>query len=248
MDRSRGLPRTEAQQALPDPRDEPGRLFRVKALLVEDDPTLADVLCRVLREEHHSVVHVGDLATARTACRDDLFDVIVVDWMLPDGDGVTLSTELRQRGDATPILMLTARAEVKDRVEGLRAGADDYLTKPFEVDELIARIQALVRRSAWTAELVSGDLVFDQLRRTCRLRDTVLDLTAREYQLLARLAIARGAEVTRADLFADVWHLDFDPGSGVLDVHVSRLREKLGADSWRIETVRGVGYRLRSER
>lgn len=216
-------------------------------LVIEDDPSLADLLGRVFREEGHAALLVGDLASGLAASRDSKFDVVVLDWMLPDGDGLTFATALRTRGDATPILMLTARAEVRDKVGGFSAGVDDYLTKPFEVEELLARLHALVRRSGWVTHLEAGALVFDQLQRRCRLRDVPIDLTAREYELLVRLALARDATVSRADLLADVWKLDFDPGSGVLEVQISRIREKLGGDSWRIETVRGVGYRLRSE-
>lgn len=219
----------------------------VNVLVIEDDPSLADLLGRVFREEGHTATLVADFASGLGATRTNRFDAIILDWMLPDGDGLTLAGALRTRGDATPILMLTARAEVRDKVGGLKAGVDDYLTKPFEVEELLARLHALVRRSEWVSHVEAGALVFDQLQRRCRLLDTPLDLTTREYQLLLRLALARGQPVSRAELLADVWQLAFDPGSGVLEVQVSRIREKLGADAWRIETVRGVGYRLRSD-
>lgn len=219
----------------------------MKLLVIEDDASLSDLLGRVFREEGHPTLLVGDLAAGLAATRSAKFDVVVLDWMLPDGDGLAFASALRARGDATPILMLTARAEVKDKVGGFAAGVDDYLTKPFEVEELLARLHALVRRSEWVTHVEAGALVFDQIHRRCRLRDAQLDLTAREYQLLLRLALARGETVSRAELLADVWQLDFDPGSGVLEVQISRVREKLGADAWRIETVRGVGYRLGSE-
>lgn len=167
--------------------------------------------------------------------------------MLPDGDGPAFCESVRQANVLTPILMLTARGEVPDRVAGLRAGADDYLVKPFELEELLARVVALVRRSQQLSSVRLGELVIERLQRRCTVRGVALDLTVREYELLARLAAANGSPVARAALFRDVWRMDFDPGSGVLDVQISRLREKLGKEASRIETVRGVGYRLRTE-
>ncbi len=220
----------------------------MRVLIVEDDPTLGEFLVRVMAEEGD----VPELATTMTKglerARSVEHEVIILDWMLPDGDGPTFCDSLRRAGVLTPILMLTARGELGDRVTGLQSGADDYLVKPFEVEELLARMAALVRRSAQLAEIKVGELVIDRLRRRCTLGGNVLDLRSREYELLLRLAIAGSEAVSRATLLADVWNLGFDPGSGILDVHISRLRDKLGTEAWRIETVRGIGYRLREKR
>ena len=144
--------------------------------------------------------------------------------------------------------MLTARGETADKVTGLRAGADDYLVKPFELDELLARLEALVRRGKVGVALTVGDLTLDRLSRRAALAGAPLDLTAKEFALLVRLAVDAEKAVERTKLLLDVWQLKFDPGSGVLDVHVSRVRDKLGDRAWMIETVRGTGYRLRAEK
>jgi len=220
---------------------------RVRVLIVEDDARLGSLLERVFADEGAETrVCVTSSAGLRHAAEP--FDVIVLDWMLPDGDGPSFCEALRGANVLTPILMLTARSEVPDRVTGLKAGADDYLVKPFEVEELLARVGALVRRSQQVSRSSFGDLVIDRLQRRCSIGGTPLELTAREYDLLARLASAGGAAVTRSALLRDVWRMDFDPGSGVLDVQVSRLREKLGTEASRIETVRGVGYRIGTSR
>lgn len=214
----------------------------MRVLIVEDDPNLGELLMRVLGEE-------GAEPTLCTTAAEGLreanrrYDTIVLDWMLPDGDGPTFCETLRRSNVLSAVLMLTARGEVQDRVRGLRAGADDYLVKPFEIEELLARLEALSRRNRQIAPLVLGELSIDRLGRRCTLSGAPLDLTAREYDLLLRLADAHGEPVSRARLLEDVWRLSFDPGSGLLEVQVSRLRDKLGKD--RIETVRGVGYRLR---
>jgi len=218
----------------------------MQVLIVEDDARLGALLERVFADEGAGTSLCTTMqAGVRQAV--EAFDVMIVDWMLPDGDGPSLCEAVRSANVLTPILMLTARGEVPDRVTGLRAGADDYLVKPFEVEELLARVSALVRRGQQLTHLQYGDLALDRLRRRCTVRGLPVDLTVREYELLARLAAANGAPVARALLLRDVWRMDFDPGSGVLDVQVSRLREKLGREATRIETVRGVGYRLRTE-
>jgi|SRR5215216_6063164 len=218
----------------------------MRILIVEDDPRLGALLLRVFGEEG---AEVELCVTAESGLRraEEAFDVILLDWMLPDGDGLGFCDTVRRANVRTPILMLTARGEVPDRVAGLRAGADDYLVKPFDLEELLARVAALVRRNRQAGSLLLGDLLIDRLQRRCTIRGVPVDLTAREYELLARLAAANGAAVSRSALLRDVWRIDFDPGSGVLDVQVSRLREKLGKESARIETVRGVGYRLRTD-
>jgi DNA-binding response OmpR family regulator len=215
-------------------------------LIVEDDARLGPLLERVFQDEGaETKLCVSAEAGLRHAT--EAFEVIVLDWMLPDGDGPNFCETVRRANVLTPILMLTARHEVPDRVAGLKAGADDYLGKPFEVEELLARVAALVRRSRQLGSINIGDLAIDRLQRRCLVRGVPIELTVREYELLARLASSNGAAVPRAVLLRDVWRMGFDPGSGVLDVQVSRLREKLGKEASRIETVRGVGYRLRIE-
>ncbi len=218
----------------------------MRALIVEDDARLGALLKRVLAEESYEPTWCTTFADGLREAAGS-FDVIVLDWMLPDGDGPSFCEQLRGRNVHSPILMLTARGEVQDRVKGLRSGADDYLVKPFEVDELVARVDALVRRGAQLSRLVVGELVVDRLQRACTLDGALLDLTVREYELLVRLASAGGSAVSRAVLLRDVWRMSFDPGSGVLDVQISRLRDKLGKFASRVETVRGIGYRLRNE-
>jgi len=217
-------------------------------LVIEDDPALADFLNRALSDEGLEPSVCGKVADAIETASRPSFDVIVLDWMLPDGDGITVCTTLRQRGNTTPILMLTARGEVHDRVTGLKSGADDYLVKPFELGELVARLDALIRRNAVASVIKMGPLEIDRLGRRVGLDGTTLDLTSIEYRLLVRLVNEAGSPVERSALLQDVWGLKFDPGSGILEVHVSRLRDKLGESAWMIETVRGKGYRFRSER
>lgn len=217
-------------------------------LVVEDDPKLADFLTRVLGDEGHTTVVAATGQAALERAPKEAFDAIVLDWMLPDAEGPAVAERLRSAEVHCPILMLTARGETADKVTGLKAGADDYLVKPFEVDELFARLDALVRRGKIGVALGVGELQLDRLSRRATLGGTPLDLTAKEFALLVRLALDAEKPVERAKLLLDVWQLKFDPGSGVLDVHVSRVRDKLGERSWMIETVRGTGYRLRAEK
>lgn len=218
----------------------------MKVLVVEDDKKLSRFLERVLTEEGYEV----DLAITGTEALEkangDGYDVVLLDWMLPEVDGLTICRQLRANGSLAPVLMLTARGETHDRVEGLNSGADDYLVKPFEVEELVARVRALVRRSAGVAKLRCGDIEIDRVGHRALMKGVPLSLTGREYDLLVHLMHHVDIVVTRADLLAKVWETNFDPGSNLIEVHVSRLREKLGEHAWMIETVRGAGYRLRS--
>jgi len=218
----------------------------VKILILEDDAKVARFVRQALTEDGYTV----DLCTTGKEAIDHamsgIYNLIILDWMVPDVDGVAACREIRRSGIAAPILMLTARGEIKERVLGLDAGADDYLTKPFELDELLARVRALVRRTAGIARLKCGDLEIDRIIRRVTLLGKPLTLTSREYALLVRLANRADQTVTRTDLIAHVWETSFDPGSNLVEVHVSRLREKLGAHRWMIETVRGTGYRLRT--
>jgi DNA-binding response OmpR family regulator len=218
-----------------------------RILVVEDDIKQRRVLSRALAEEGIDVVEAATMEEARARFNPRSFDALIVDRMLPDGDGLALCSEVRRSGASAPILMLTARGELNDRVEGLREGADYYVVKPFEIEELLAVLTALIRRSRMGVMFLDGDLKIDFIAREASLAGKRIDLTDRELALLARLAADAGRPVSRSQLLESVWHLAFDPGSGVLEVHVSRLREKLGEDAWRVETVRRVGYRLRKQ-
>ncbi len=220
----------------------------MRILLVEDDVQLAELLERVFCEEGHASWVCGTLAAAENAFAAENFDIVVLDWMLPDGDGIELCNRLRTRLPPLPVLMLTARGELHDRVSGLQSGADDYVTKPFEIEELLARLEAVHRRvhRPWFTQ--AGFVEIDHRAQTIRVEGRRLELTSKEYALLARIAEVPNECVSRAALLSDVWNLAFDPGSGVIDVHVSRLRNKLGDHAWMIETVRGHGLRLRTSR
>lgn len=205
---------------------------------------LARVVKRGLEGEGHvvEVVHDGDAAVA--AGLDDGFDVIVLDVMMPGIDGFEVVRRLRERRVGTPVLMLTARGELEDRVHGLDSGADDYLVKPFAFEELSARIRALGRRpSQGESRLVAGELELDQLRHEVRLGGAPVDLSPTEYRLLETLLRNSGRVLTRQSLLARVWGYDDEPESNAVDLYVHYLRRKLG-DAVRITTVRGVGYRL----
>ncbi len=218
------------------------------ALIVEDDRKLGGFLKRLFQEEGWSSdwVRSGEDALARLA--SSKFDLVILDWMLPDLDGVLVCRSLRERGHTVPVLMLTARTEVGERVAGLEAGADDYLGKPFDVEELLARIHALVRRTTGFSQWKVGPLEIDRLERRVLLEGERLDLTMREYALLLHLVHNAGRVVTRSQLLEQVWGTRFDTGSNVIEVHIRRIREKLDGWAWMIETVRGRGYRLVTRR
>jgi DNA-binding response OmpR family regulator len=214
----------------------------MKILVIEDDAKMAGLLSRVLREESYVVEAFGSGAEGLAALEVDRPDVIVLDRMLPDGDGLHVCREARRRSFDVPILMLTARGELADKVAGFESGADDYLPKPFEVDELLARIGALVRRTH--RQITVGSLQVDLQRRKISGGKQPAELTARELDVLVHLARSGGQVVSRAALLAAIWGTSMDPGTNLVEVHVSRVRTKLGAEAWRIETVRGEGYRL----
>ena len=220
----------------------------LRVLVVEDDQRLARFLERVLKEEGYSVDRCTSGADAVTQLRSGVYNLVLLDWMIPDLDGLEVCRQARRGGSTVPILMLTARDQVSERVLGLDAGADDYLVKPFDVEELLARINALLRRSSGHAQLRLGALAIDRASRTVELDGKRLDLTARELALLLHLAHRAGQVVTRTELLTQVWSIRFDPESNVVEVHMSRLRDKLGKRAWMIETVRGRGYRLRTQR
>jgi len=220
----------------------------MKILVVEDDRKVAGFIEQGLREEGYAVdvAPDGDEATMLAHVYD--YDLVVLDVMLPKKNGLQVAAELRREGRKTPILMLTARDATEDVVRGLDSGADDYLTKPFKFDELLARVRALVRRGgAGRTELLAyGPIELDRLKHRVRVAGTKLELTPKEFQLLEHFMLRPGDVVRRTDLLEKVWDLHFDPESNVVDVHVGNLRRKLREASntdW-IQTVRGVGFRF----
>jgi DNA-binding response OmpR family regulator len=218
----------------------------MRLLVVEDDAKLARFVVRVLSEEGYLADTCASGAEAIERMLSGIYDLLILDWMLPDLDGVSVCRELRERRSDAPILMLTARGEVSERVLGLHAGADDYMVKPFEIDELLARVHALLRRSAYAGEVHVGPIEFDRLGHRVLLDGEPLELTARETKLLLHLVLRAGAVVTRSELLSRVWELGFESDSNVVEVQISRLRDKLGDHAHLIETIRGKGYRLRS--
>lgn len=219
----------------------------MKILVVEDNKKLAKFLVKALSEEGYAVDVAGSGAEAVRQAQGVIYDLILLDWMLPEMDGLAVCRALRQERLVTPILMLTARAEVAERIEGLDAGADDYLTKPFDLGELLARCRALTRRGAAPpaeGPLVHGPLLVDRGERKVLLEGRKIDLTPREFSLLVHLIREAGRVVTRMDILGKVWEIPFDPGSNVIEVHIKNIRDKLGEQARMIETVRGMGYRL----
>jgi DNA-binding response OmpR family regulator len=214
-------------------------------LVVEDEARIAAFLVRGLRAQGYAVDHVatGGEALRRAGGPDPDIDLMILDLGLPDIDGTEVLRRLRAAGSRLPILVLTARGEVGDRVEGLDLGADDYLVKPFAFDELLARIRARVRRDAGPSTVLRvGDVELDIPSRRVSVGEERFDLTAREFALLRVFLRRPGQVLTREQILSQVWELDWDPGSNVVDVYVGYLRKKLG--DGRIETVRGVGYRF----
>lgn len=213
----------------------------MRILVVEDDPDLQRTLAATLREENYAVGTASDGIEGVAKARLDAYDAIVLDVMLPRLDGWGVLESLRP-AISTPVLMLTARDTVPDRIKGLDHGADDYLTKPFDIDELLARIRALIRRAAGrTSSLVEfGDIALDTAARRVTRQGAEVALTPREYSLFEYLALHRGEVVSRAALYDHLYDEDDDSLSNLLDVHVSNLRKKLGHDL--ISTRRGHGY------
>ena len=219
-------------------------------LLVEDDPTIAEFVERGLKEAGYAVDGVSDGLTGLEHAIAGPYDAAIVDVMLPRMDGVALIDALRARGVRTPVLILSARRSVDDRVRGLQAGGDDYLTKPFAFAELLARLQALIRRASGAAEptrLAVGDLSMDLLTRRVMRGTQPLDLRPREFALLEYLMRNAGKVLTKTMILSHVWGYTFDPNTNVVDVLVSRLREKIDRPFplRLLHTVRGVGYVLK---
>ncbi len=222
----------------------------MRALLVEDDRTIAEFVARGLREAGFAVDHAADGDAGFDLAAVEPYDVAIVDLMLPKRDGLSLIESLRARGVATPVLILSARRSVDDRVRGLQTGGDDYLTKPFAFAELLARVQALVRRASRAPEpttLKVEDLVLDLLSRRVTRGDVVIDLRPREFALLEYLMRNAGKVISKTMILSHVWDYSFDPQTNIVDVLVSRLREKIDRrfEKKLLHTVRGVGYVIR---
>jgi DNA-binding response OmpR family regulator len=219
--------------------------MNVRILLIEDDRRLAELLVRRLRSEGYRAETCVDGIEGLALAESGACDLVIVDVMLPGMDGVTLTATLRERGSDLPVLMLTARDTVDDRVTGLRAGADDYLVKPFAFTELLARVDALVRRAGPPAAgrtITHDDVSLDPLARRVTVGGEEVELTAKEFDLLECLMVHRGRVLSRVELKELVWDFSFDAQTKIVDLYVHYLRKKLGRDGDIIQTVRGVGY------
>lgn len=223
----------------------------MRLLIAEDDLRLLDILARALRERSFAVDVVSDGAAAIVEAAVNEYDAIVLDVMLPKKTGLEVCTALRQRGIRTPILMLTARDTVRDRVAGLDSGADDYLVKPFDIDELLARVRALLRRAPALHDerLIVADLVVDTRAQTATRNGMPVGLTTREYALLEYLTRHAGRVVGRAELTDHVWDSNHDPASNSLEVYIGRVRKKLDALGSQplLHTRRGAGYLIAAD-
>ena len=225
-------------------------ILPMRILIIEDDTTTAQFLEKGLKESGHSVIWVNTGVDGLSQALNELFDAIILDRMLPSLDGLSILKTLRSNGNETPVLLLSALGQTDHRVEGLRAGADDYLVKPFVFSELIARIEAIVRRNqpklSDEKKLIIKDLELDLMTRSAIRGQRKIDLLPREFLILEYLMRTAGRVVTRTMLLENVWDYHFDPQTNVIDVHISRLRKKvdgIGEDVL-IQTVRGSGYRI----
>jgi two-component system OmpR family response regulator len=225
----------------------------MKVLLVEDEKKIADFVCAGLKEQGFVVDHCDNGLEGFARASEGDYDVVLLDIMLPGRDGLSILKGLRKAGSSTPIILLTARNELDDRIEGLTLGADDYLAKPFFVEELIARIHALMRRVSGERQniLAVGNLRLDRISREVTWRDETVDLTGREFNLIEYLMRSPGRVFTRTQILEHVWGYDFDPSTNVVDVCIQRIRKKISLIGITsdcespIESVRGVGYRFR---
>ena len=220
----------------------------MRILVVEDDHEAAAYLVKGLTESGHRVALVGEGRDGLERATQENFDAMIIDRMLPGMDGLSIVAAMRAARNQTPVLVLSALGDVDDRVKGLRAGCDDYLSKPFAFAELLARLEALTRRGNAETRLAVGDLEMDLLTRSVTRAGRIIDLLPREFRLLEYLMRHAGHIVTRTMLLEKVWDHHFDPQTNVIDVHVSRLRQKLdkGFASPLLHTVRGAGYTLRA--
>ena len=223
----------------------------LKLVIAEDDPAVRNAVQRVLELEGYTVIVTKDGVAALDAILSNTPDAVVMDVMMPFSDGLSVCRELRRRANRTPVLLLTARHEVGDRVAGLDAGADDYLVKPFSIDELLARVRALLRRNApntTSTILQLADLTLDSTRREVRRGSRIVDLTKTEFDLLQVLLEQTGIVLSREYLYEHIWGFDFETNSKSLDVYIGYLRRKIEQDDETklLHTVRGVGYVVRA--
>ncbi|MCA9001901.1 MAG: response regulator transcription factor [Planctomycetes bacterium] len=218
-------------------------------LIVDDDPKLRGFLVRGLEEQDYDCSEAGSVAQALECLAGPTApDLVLLDVMLPDGEGWQVLRELRSKGSQVPVLFLTARSQVDERVRGLEMGADDYIVKPFEFRELLARIHVVMRRSSTPTTLAWGSLTLDNLTNRVQHDGRRLELSPKEFALLRTLMAAKGEVISKRDLLSEVWGFDFDPGTNVVEVGVARLRKRLAASGpERIETITGQGYCLASQ-
>ncbi|MDY0871177.1 response regulator transcription factor [Dongia rigui] len=216
----------------------------MRVLLIEDEPALGAAVEEHIRESGHAVDRVLRLDDAEAALRAVDYGLVLLDLNLPDGSGLTLLKAMRRAGDARPVIILTARDQVRDRIDGLNAGADDYLVKPFDLDELAARVAAVARRSGGNPNTIIRlrDMEIDTAARHLKIDGKRVDLTSREWAILEALLRRPGAIISKEQLEDALYSFDQEVESNTIEVHVSRLRKKLGKDV--ISTIRGVGYRL----
>lgn len=215
-----------------------------RILIVEDEPGIASFLEKGLRAEGFTTMVLEDGISAAAVARDDAFDLMILDLGLPGRDGRDVLAEIRRRGERMPVIILTARKSVQDTVAGLEGGADDYVTKPFSLQEVLARVRVRLREIPNVDDTVveAGDIRLDLRTRKLEVGGSEVDLSAREFSLAETLMRHPGQVLSREQLLSRVWGYDFEPGSNVVDVYIGYLRKKLGGDA--IETVRGMGYRF----
>jgi len=224
----------------------------VKVLIVEDEKKIASFLRKGLEAQGFTVEVAlnGDEAYVLATSRP--YDAAVLDIMLPGRDGLSILRNLRERKSSLPVILLTARSELNERLEGLNLGADDYLTKPFHIEELIARLHAVTRRASGTGQsiLTVADLTMNLLTREVRRAGQQIELTTREFSLLEHLMRSPGRVLTRVEICERVWEYNFDPGTNLVDVYIQRIRKKVDGDASEklIETIRGVGYRIKPDK
>lgn len=223
----------------------------MKILVVEDEKQIADFVKKGLTEQGFLVEMCDHGDEALVRMMETPYDAVVLDIMLPGRDGLSILKQFRKKGHTTPVILLTARSELDERIEGLNTGADDYMTKPFYVEELTARLHAVMRRSSdeQMSLLQAGDLTVNVLTREVKRGGVPVKLTSREFSLLEYMMRNPGRVYTRTQMLEHVWGYDFDPSTNLVDVHIQRLRKKVSPDKENplIETIRGVGYRVRKD-